>query len=107
MSFSPYIESLRKVFRELHHCDARHVETIPVIERFEDKIVWEGEVEVFDLIGHPRASTGYAWADDKDKGSGPVCLLELPPVISPETAVQAAIAGKLKEQKKTEKSVLE
>jgi hypothetical protein len=96
MSFSPYIESLRKAFKELHNCDARHVETIPVIERFQDKIVWEGEVEVFDLIGHPRASTGYAWA----KGNETVCMLELPPVVSPETAVQAAVAGKLKEQEK-------
>ena len=57
------------------------VETVPVIERFQGKTVWEGEVEVFDLVGHPKATRGYGWAYDKAKGSE-VAVLELPPVIS-------------------------
>jgi hypothetical protein len=70
----------------------------PVIERFQGKTVWEGEVEVFALTGHPKASRGYAWAYDNGNGSEIVAVLELPPVISPKTAVQASIVGKIREQ---------
>jgi hypothetical protein len=100
MRETPYIASLRAVFKRLHGCEAQHVETVPVIERFQGETVWEGEVEVFHLIGHPRASIGYAWAYDKDKGSETVAVLELPPVISPRTAVQASIVAKLRENSK-------
>jgi len=93
-----YRTALAKAFIDLHGCEAKHVETVPVIERFQGKTVWEGEVEVFDLIDHPKASRGYAWAYDKAKGSEIVAVLELPPVISPKTAVQAAIVGKMREQ---------
>ena len=88
-----YIQHLAQAFRRLHECDAQHVETVPVIERWKGKTVWEGEVEVFDLIGHPKAKRGYAWAYDKEKGSDTIAVLELPPVISPKTAVQAAIVS--------------
>ena len=86
-----YIQHLAHSFRKLHDCEAKHVETVPVVERFKGKTVWEGKVEVFDLIGHPKARRGYAWAYNKEKGSDTIAVLELPPVISPKTAVQAAI----------------
>ena len=93
MSDEVYISHLQAVFKKLHGCEARHVETVPVIERFKGKTVWEGEVEVFDLTGHPKATRGYAWAYNKEKGSATIAVLELPPVISPKTAVQAAIVA--------------
>jgi len=93
MSDPVYIAHLRDVFNKVHECEAKHVETVPVIERFHGKTVWEGEVEVFDLIGHPKATRGYAWAYNKEKGSATIAVLELPPVISPKTAVQAAIVA--------------
>ena len=55
-------------------------------------------LRLFYLVGHPKAFRGYAWAYDKAKGSEIVAVLELPPVISPKTAVQAAIVGKMREQ---------
>ena len=88
-----YIQHLAQAFRKLHDCEAKHVETVPVIERFKGKTVWEGDVEVFDLIGHPKAKRGYAWAYNKEKGSDTIAVLELPPVISPKTAVQVAIVS--------------
>jgi len=93
-----YEAALVKAFGDLHGCEAEHVETVPVIERFQGKTVWEGDVEVFALTGHPKASRGYAWAYDKAKGSKIVAVLELPPVISPKTAVQASIVGKIREE---------
>ena len=88
-----YIQHLANAFRQLHSCEAEHLETVPVVEHWQGKTVWEGEVEVFKLKGHPTASRGYAWAYDKEKGSEVVAVLELPPVVSPKTAVQAAIVS--------------
>jgi hypothetical protein len=88
-----YIQHLTQAFHKLHDCGAEHVETVAVVERFKGKTVWEGDVEVFDLIGHPKAKRGYAWAYNKEKGSDTIAVLELPPVISPKTAVQAAIVA--------------
>jgi hypothetical protein len=96
-----YLAALTKGFLDLHGCGVLHLETVPVIECFQGETVWEGDVEVFDLIGHPKAKKGYAWAYDKAKGSEIVCVLELPPVISPRTAVQAAIVGKMREQSRS------
>jgi hypothetical protein len=101
MTKSDYIALLQLAFKRLHGCKATHVKTVPIIERWKSKTVWEGEVEVFDLMGHPMASRGYAWAHDKEKGSDPVAVLELPPITSPLTAVKAAIVGLAKERGRT------
>jgi hypothetical protein len=55
-----YINKLRKAILDLHECEAVHVSTTPVTERFDRKTVWEGEVETFIVHGHPKASTCYA-----------------------------------------------
>ncbi|MCE0496345.1 MAG: hypothetical protein LV481_00150 [Methylacidiphilales bacterium] len=95
-----YLATLAKAFTDLHGCEARHVETVPVIECLEGKTVWRGEVEVFDLIGHPEARRGYAWSYDKKSESETVAVLGLPPVSSPLTAVHAARVGLTKSKKK-------
>ena len=45
-----YIEELQDVIRKLHGTDSTHVETVPVKEVFNGQTVWEGEVEIFDLL---------------------------------------------------------
>jgi hypothetical protein len=74
-----------------------------VVETFQGSTVWKGEVEVFSLTGHPKASKGYAWAFDKAKGSEVIAVLELPPVISPQTAVHAAIGRRTKREQARKK----
>ena len=89
-----YIEELRGVIRRLHGVDARHVESIPVKEVFQGKTIWEGVVEVFDLIEHPTAFRVYAWAHDTDDPKNPrrhVTVLHLHPIKSAEDAVRAAV----------------
>jgi len=61
-----YIEELKGVIGRLHGCEADLVETVPVIETFQGQTVWQGEVEVFNLRGHPKATRCYAWAYEKD-----------------------------------------
>jgi len=80
-------------FRDLHSCEAKHLETVPVLEQFQGKKVWEGEVEVFALSGHPKATRGYAWAAQDGSRSDVTAVLEIPPVVSPETAVRASIVA--------------
>ena len=87
-----YLAALQKAFLKLHGVSAVHRETVAVVEEFEGETVWEGDVEVFQ-VNHYNAHTGYAWAYDKGKGSEIVAVLELPPVTSPKTAVQAFVVS--------------
>ena len=64
---SKYIDELRDVIRRLHGAEAMHVESVAVKEMFKGQTVWEGIVEVFDLVGHPTAHRIYAWANDTDE----------------------------------------
>ena len=91
-----YIAGLKDAIRNMHGCEADHLATFPVTERFRGAVVWTGEVELFQLIGHPNASRCYAWSHregDRDQHQRFVAVLEIPPVDSPETAVRAAIAS--------------
>ena len=89
-----YIDELRAVIRGLHGVEAEHVESIPVREMYQGKTVWEGVVEVFDLIGHPTANRLYAWAHNTDDPKNPrrhVAVLHSHPITSARNAVRAAI----------------
>lgn len=98
-----HIQELRQVIHRLHGAKARHVESVPVTESFQGKTVWDGVVEVFDLVGHPKADRIYAWMHDTDDPAHPkrhVTVLHLPPVVSPQTAVKAAIIQEFKDRAK-------
>ena len=89
-----YIEELRDVIRRLHGAEAKHVESVPVTETFQNKTVWEGIVEVFDLHGHPKATRIYAWAHETDDPQKPVrhvTVLHIHPIKSAQDAVRVAI----------------
>ena len=88
-----HIEELRNVIHHLHGGKAKHLESVPVIETFQGQTVWEGDVEVFDLVGHRRAKRCYAWVH-QPLGQEPQCvaLLDIWPVVSAGAAVKASIA---------------
>ena len=88
-----YIEELQDVIRRLHGVESKHIESVPIKETFQGKTVWEGIVEVFELISHPKAPKAYAWAYATDNPKKPrhVTVLHLGPVNSPLSAVKAAI----------------
>lgn len=95
-----YIGELEAAILNLHGCTAKHLETVPIIEIFQGKTVWEGEVEVFELRGHPKAKKAYAWGHvtgDDDQARRYVAVLDLPPVDSPQSAVRAAIMQEIKD----------
>jgi hypothetical protein len=98
-----YIFELQDVIKRLHRCKSEYLETVPVTETFQGETVWNGDVEVFRLIDHPKAKRAYAWAHatgEKDQGRRYVAVLELPPVDSPQTAVQAAVMSEIKDAKR-------
>jgi hypothetical protein len=89
-----YLQELQDAIRHMHGAEATHVGSVPVKEVFQGKTVWEGIVEVFDLRGHAETNRAYAWSHDTDNPERPrrhVAVLHIPPVVSPVTAVRAAI----------------
>jgi len=95
---SDYIEEIQAVFLKLHGCTAKHIESVPVVEKYQDQIAWQGNVETFELTGHPKANTGYGWGhyvDEEGESRRYVTVLEIPPIVSPQTAVKAAIAAEI------------
>jgi hypothetical protein len=67
--------------------------SVHVSEEHEGKIVWDGDVEVFELIGHPIAKLCYAWSHAIEGSTKHryVAVLHQSPVDSPQAAVRAAI----------------
>lgn len=103
---SDYIAELKAAFSKLHGVDAEYVETVPVREEFQGKTVWEGDVEVFEIRGHPKANRAFAWshvAGANDQQTNYITVLELPPVDSPQAAVKAAIMSEIQNARKKEK----
>ena len=99
MANPEYIENLRAVIDKVHGCDSKHVESVPVHEVFEGETAWRRVVEVFDLIGHPKAKRCYSWSHlegEYHERTRYVAVLEIPPVVSPETAVRASIVADAK-----------
>lgn len=99
-----YLARLQLAVSHLHNCGATWRESVPVHEVFDGKTVWRGEVEVFDLTGHPKAKCCYGWShpDGSDnKGERFVAVLEIPPVESAQTAVKVAIVSEIKAGKVT------
>jgi hypothetical protein len=98
-----YIEELQAALLNLHGVSSTYVETVPVVEEFHGEILWQGDVEVFDIRGHPKAARAYAWGHvtgEEDQARRYVTVLELPPVDSPQTAVKVAIAAEIKNARK-------
>jgi hypothetical protein len=98
-----YLARVQVAISQLHNCGATYSMTVPVHEVFRGQTVWDGEVEVFDLIGHPKAKRAYAWSHREgpnDEGERFVTVLEIPPAISPVTAVRASIMSDAKKRKK-------
>jgi len=86
----------------MHQATAKHIETVAVRKVLQGRTIWEGDIEVFDLVDHPRAKRCFAWSHAVEKGNVDeqfVAMLEIPPVISAETAVRMTIAAEVRGRK--------
>ena len=87
-------EALRDAIRHLHGCDSRWVESVHVHEKLGEATVWEGSVQVFDLVGHPQAKRAYVWSYATEGGKRTfIAVLGVPPVVDARTAMQASIVA--------------
>ena len=93
-------KALRNAIRNLHGCESTWAQAVRVKETFQGEIVWEGLVQVFDLIDHPEAKRCYAWshAVDDTKKRRFVAVLHIEPVTSPGAAVRADIVQQARER---------
>ena len=97
MSNQDYISRLQLVIEHLHKCGAVWRESVPVHEIFQGKTVWQGDVEVYDLTGHPKAKRAYGWSYGEPEQF--IAILELPPVDSAESAVKVGVAYQIKKDR--------
>jgi hypothetical protein len=94
-----YLAELRATIRRLYRCQASHSRTEAVKEIVNGKVMWEGNVEVFALLGHDEALRCYAWGHLPEEGRWEVTtVLAIPPVVSASSAVIAAFIARVKEQ---------
>src|SRR5258708_37769708 len=56
------ISALQEAIRLLHGVESEHIETLPVREVQAGLVVCEGDIEVFQLMKHPKAKRAYAWS---------------------------------------------
>jgi hypothetical protein len=98
---SERIENLRTAIETMHGCKATHERSAVIVEKFRNQTVWEGVVESFALTGHPKAKRCYAWSYQDNGETQYVNVLEIPPVVSAETAVRVQIVSDFKKRHKT------
>ena len=91
---------LKKTILDLHGCDSFHAASIAVHEIFEGKTVWQGVVEIFSLINHPKAKEAYAWSYKNAAGElRDVAVLGVPPINSANDAVRAYVVAESQKKK--------
>jgi hypothetical protein len=91
------LPALIDAIRHLHGCEATWVEGVPVHEKSGDETVWEGDVQVFDVTGHPKATRVYAWSHVTTGTRRQFhVVLHLPPVDGPVMAVKTAVFAEYK-----------
>jgi hypothetical protein len=69
-----------------------------VEEAFRGKTLWKGDVEIFDLTGHPKAKRCYGWTYGEPEEF--ITILELPPVTDAQSAVKVGVAYQIKKARK-------
>jgi hypothetical protein len=96
---SEHIETLRIAIETTHKCKAVHESSVVLVDLFNHDTVRAGVVESFVLTGHPRAKRCYAWSYQENGETQYVNVLEIPPVVSPQTVVKAATVSESRKEK--------
>lgn len=90
------IKLIQYGLKQAHGVDAEYLESVPVREEFQGKLVWEGIVDVFEVEGHPTAKQGYGWQYDENGEKQTATVLGVHPIDSPLAAVRAFIVDQSK-----------
>jgi hypothetical protein len=91
MPHRAFVREVQNLIRQSLHCESRHLNSSRVEERGPDGAIWRGDVETFELVGHPEAQRCFAWAYSEGGKFFHVIVLEEPPVFGPASAVLSAL----------------
>jgi hypothetical protein len=93
-------DQLKRAVESQHGCTATLIQSVPVKETFDGKIVWDGVVHVFKINGHPKANKAYAWSSPIEGSDRRrfFAVLHQPSVTSPVEAVRAAIVAEARKK---------
>jgi hypothetical protein len=83
---------------QLHDCSATWRKSVYVEAVSRGEVVWSGEVEVFDLTGHPKAKRCHGWRYGEPEQF--ITILELSPVTDAYSAVKVGGSHQIKNSKK-------
>ena len=86
---------LKRAVEKMHGCRAKFREVVAVVETFRGKLVWDGEVQVFDVTRHPTAKVCYVWSSPVEgtERRKVFAVLGIPPVKTAVDAVRASIVA--------------
>ncbi len=89
------MRQLKEAVENMYGGAATLAQSAPIRETFQGKVVWEGVVHVFDLIGHPTATRAYAWSSPIEGSTKRrfFAVLHTERINSPLEAVRAAIVA--------------
>jgi hypothetical protein len=94
------LTALQDAIRHMHGCESTWLSSVPVVETFEGATVWDGEVQVFALTGHPTAKRCYAWSIATVGAKRRFfAVLHTSPIDGPVAAVRGAILADAKAQR--------
>lgn len=91
MDKKEYLEGLKVAIRHLYKVESEYEKTTPIREVFLNKTVWEGEVETFNLIGHPDSQLCFGWGHIENNNLEYIAILKKSPIDTPLDAVRAFI----------------
>ena len=83
MKSSEYIAQLKRTVEEFCRCSAIYAGSANVDEK-----EWKGEAQIFELLNFSVTKWCYAWSFQDGREEKVAVVLQIPPVISPSTAVR-------------------
>ncbi len=88
-------DQLKEAVESQHGGEATFVQSVPIHEEHHGRTVWNGAVQVYDLIGQPDGATrAYAWSYGLPDGKRRfIAVLHTGPITGPREAVRAAIVA--------------
>jgi hypothetical protein len=92
------ITDLKEAIRAQCGCEALYVRTMHVNETLNGVTPWHGLMMVFELVGHPEAECCYAWNSRHDGRTETHVILQVPPVTTPASALQAAYEARAEQK---------
>jgi hypothetical protein len=86
------LPALLDAIRHMYGLEAKWLESVPVHEEHNGATVWDGEVQVFEVV-HPKTNRVYAWSHETgSQGRRRFhVVLGVMPVNNADMAVRAAI----------------